>query len=263
MHNPLGEVGRQIVLGSMMGDGCLFVCRTSRHARFQTNCAAHYKEYLEWKYSHLEPVCRKGIATYTRPQNGKPYTVHYFCTRSMPMFTQLRSLLYPEGKRIVSGKVLNRLNEVGLATWICDDGYLNLHKNAEGHINGRELVLHTEHYKAGCCDVIRRWFKERFDINVKLRVARFSFYQMRPHIVLNISAYDAYHVIRPYVISVIESIPCMGKKMDFHYKNIEGPSAIRRSHKPSQSAHEVIRVWMQKYPGLVSDYKLTLEAMTC
>lgn len=255
MHNPLSQMGRQIVMGSMMGDGFLEITHSSRHARFVTRCAEKYKDYLLWKYRHLQSVCHgEPQLQMIYREDGRAYSTYSLWTRVHSMFTRLRHYLYPEGRRIVSGKILNRLGDVGLATWVCDDGYLRLNYDVtKTHIRSRALILHIERYNPPCCDVIRRWFKECYDVQAKLQVHQFSPAQQRPLLYLYINTYDAYYKIRPIIAPIIEDIPSMWAKVDFKY--VEGErSHTPRLYKTSLSATQVIREWYKKHPAVLQAY---------
>lgn len=252
MHNPLSETGRQIVLGTMMGDGYLFFSSDSRHAGLEVTHMLDSEDYVLWKYKYLEPLCRRTPNYYSHERNGTLCHRVRFRTLTHSFFTRLHNYCYPDGKRAVSGKVLNSLNAVGLSTWWMDDGNLCVRKRPSGYPS-RTIDLHIERYSYHDCDVIRRWFAEKFSITAKLVVHYFSYVQERPLLYLRFSVWDAYHVLRPYLAPVVEQIPSMRRKLDFQFSDGKNPGR-RRINKPGQSAYQVVRAWMRKYPHLIEKY---------
>lgn len=251
MHNPLDAIGKQIVLGSLMGDGYLGTNPTNRHYRFETNVKADCLDYITWKWNSLKKLCNHEPQYAEHMRNGTLCKTYRIRTVTHSMFTRLHGWCYREGQRIASGKLLNRLDAIGIAVWWMDDA--NLCIRDKGHTKSRTVALHIERYSPACCDVIRRWFKEYFGIEGKLCVHYFSFVQERPLLYLRFSVYDAYHMLRPVLAPIIEAIPSMRRKIDFQYEESQTPGC-RRVDNPGQSAHDVIRAWLKKYPHLLRKY---------
>ncbi len=251
MHNPLSDEGRQIVMGSMLGDGYLDVGQTCRHARFEVRSDAVRQDYIFWKYKYLQVLCNREPRFYHTTRNGKELSAYHLRTVTHSMFTRLRNILYPQGHRIVSGRILNSLTSVGLAVWYMDDGNLCVRDRLD--TKSRSIDLHIERYMPACCDVLRRWFQEKFGIMAKLAVHYFSYVQERVMLYLRFPIYDFYHTLRPVIADVVEQIPSMRWKLDFQYAAGKSPDR-RRRNKPGQSAHQVIRAWLLKHPEIIKKF---------
>ncbi len=140
MINPLSQQAREMVLGTLLGDGCLvkpgkrkvynqdknksWIC-VCRHYRLQFVHGPKQKEYIYWKYKLLEPICSIGYPKqnfiYNKKMN-KTYERYDLVTRTLSYFTRLSKLLYPKGYKIVTRKYLNYLTPLSLSVWYMDDG---------------------------------------------------------------------------------------------------------------------------------------------
>jgi len=103
----------QLLLGGALGDGSLrMVGNYSAHFRVAHSPAQ--KGYVEWKHAMLQPFSRP----ISRVGNGIG-----FSTLTMPALGRLHAEVYDSnGGRIVTKRVLDRLDARGLAVWYGDDG---------------------------------------------------------------------------------------------------------------------------------------------
>lgn len=131
----------QVVLGTIFGDGNLHFTTTSVTARFTTSCRDIDRDYIFWKYHKLSPTGlfpepRKRI----RDVKGVSRASWVLQSKTSPIFTELYRTFYPEGRKTIQVKELQRLDELGLAVWYMDDGCLHCEKKS-----GRwRVVLSTE-----------------------------------------------------------------------------------------------------------------------
>ena len=119
-QNTLNEVQRQILIGSLLGDGGLRK-GDSEQAKyyFKETHGDKQKDYLMWKYENfreLEPVYRTYYSSYGE---GYPETLkHEFKTRADIVFEEFVTLKYPEYDK----SIFDELGVLGLAVWLQDDG---------------------------------------------------------------------------------------------------------------------------------------------
>lgn len=114
---------KEIIVGTLLGDGHLAMLKTG--ARLEVAHSAKQKEYLFWKYQTLsrwvktKPHCiriadKRWKATYIQWR---------FRTQISEIFTELHSLFYPKGKKIVPATISQILTSpLSLAVWFMDDG---------------------------------------------------------------------------------------------------------------------------------------------
>ena len=108
-----------IVQGALLGDGCLHTAwaGTSKNYRFAKTHSVKQKEYVNWTYAKLKPFILTPPALYEPVQSLKLRTI------SHPELTQLRSIFYPNGKKILPNNLaLIMQDSLALAVWFMDDG---------------------------------------------------------------------------------------------------------------------------------------------
>ena len=109
----LSEVQRQIVVGTLLGDGSMR-CRTN--ALLEINHSIRQRRYVDWKFHKLRE--HVGPPPHARQGNGTR-VAYRFVTRSLPEFTPLFRSFYQSGRKSVPDVVLTPLT---LAVWFMDDG---------------------------------------------------------------------------------------------------------------------------------------------
>jgi recombination protein RecA len=111
----------EVVLGSLMGDGCLArpVRRDSESARFRMGHGVKQAEYLDWKISLLDNI------PHSRTTNEKGAVFADFTPLSE--LHELRSAVYlGDGKKFLSEEYIKALTPLALAVWYMDDGSFTL-----------------------------------------------------------------------------------------------------------------------------------------
>ena len=94
-------------------------------------------EYLLFVFMILQHYCKSypklGVAKLDR----KNFPFLNFSTRSLVCFTELYSLFYFEGKKVIPHNIFELLTIEGLAHWICGDG---------SFVKGGGLYLNTQSF---------------------------------------------------------------------------------------------------------------------
>lgn len=162
MHNPLSKEAREVVLGTILGDGCLFLGTSNRHYKLVVCHSPTQSEYFNWKLSHLKDVATKPQTIRAwHKRNQKEYSHIQVATTPMSYFTRLRKLFYLDGKKIVRRSVLNRLTPLGLATWFMDDG-----STAKNNRNYPQLTIYTCSFSELDHKIMQEYFQEKWGIRV-------------------------------------------------------------------------------------------------
>lgn len=114
---------RSIVIGSVLGDSSLSWKVGNRHALLSCCHCEAQKGYLAWFKQELFPfvVCDIGRSDSISPE-GKQLVSYNLHTIRHPIFTVLRHIFYPEGKKIVPPNIGDMLDPLALAVWYMDDG---------------------------------------------------------------------------------------------------------------------------------------------
>jgi recombination protein RecA len=112
----LSEQQMQVILGALMGDGCLSPNLRGRSGtRFRMGHDARQSAYLDWKVSLL------GNISHSRMVNAKAAVFADF--RPLPELAELREVIYgDDGKKHFTWDYLKSLTPLALAVWYMDDG---------------------------------------------------------------------------------------------------------------------------------------------
>jgi hypothetical protein len=119
---PLSDRIKEIILGSVLGDGCLVITKRSKNAIFAFRHGMEQEEYFMWKVNEFSEISNPKFS-YWRPADGFSKNKKlYFSTRRLESLTSICLSLKKNGKFDVKRKWLNHLTPLSLAVWWCDDG---------------------------------------------------------------------------------------------------------------------------------------------
>lgn len=175
MKNPLSQTAREVVWGCLFGDGSLVklkpfkqmgkggqmrICKY-RHYRLQIRHSSKQREYAEWLYSYLFPLC-PGLREYkfADKRNGKIRFVIDLVTRTHSYFSRLRKYFYPKGKKAIKRKLLNKLTPLGLAVWFMDGG--------TGSFKRNRVWLSANCFSLEEQKIIQDYFREKWNIKTSI-----------------------------------------------------------------------------------------------
>jgi uncharacterized Rossmann fold enzyme len=138
----------QALMGMVLGDG--YVDKMGRYYGAQ---GEPQREYAEFKSTLLGGRISSSKAS----GKGKNPTLLMHCPTNAQT-KLLRSMLYPNGHKIVPAELLSRMDERALALWYGDDGRLKM-------IHGRPYVnLHTEGFSDADRALLVDWFASRWGL---------------------------------------------------------------------------------------------------
>jgi predicted DNA-binding protein YlxM (UPF0122 family) len=147
---------QQLLLGTLLGDASI---NQGSSTSASLGLGQKQSEYLKWKISLLPEFFSGDIHTCTRfdKRASKSYTMYSASSYRHPIFAKLRTQLYPKGVKILSNKVLERLEAFGVAVLVMDDGCGN--KTWPGQISISTYSFTKEENERLC-----RWFAEKYQI---------------------------------------------------------------------------------------------------
>ncbi len=119
---------RQVIIGSLLGDGSMTMYKRSLFPAFRERHALVQAEYLCWKaqfLTRLQPYVREHNAVVA----GKTHPGLFLSTPQVPAFKEFMAF-YGDGHKIIPDFALQELGLLGLAILIQDDGSL---RPAEPH----------------------------------------------------------------------------------------------------------------------------------
>ena len=161
----LSELQRQMVLGSIMGDGCLSPnVRDRPGVRFRMGHGANQVTYLDWKVSLLANIPHSRT---TNP-NGAAFADF------MPLaeLGELReAVFFGDGKKHLTWEYLKALTPFALAIWYMDDGCFTVHsKGVQERTRGGtgRIDICVEAMSGGSRERLVRFLRDTYDLDVKL-----------------------------------------------------------------------------------------------
>ena len=197
----MNKIDRGILIGMVLGDGCLNVRKDKRyknsfHQRLTLKHGMKQKEYIEYKRDLLHSIFG-GNKSKVNVINNNGY-IGYSVSKSNSYFRVLHKQMYPNGKKRVSRKVLDKLTPHGIAIWYMDDGSL-YPKKRNGKIHAYELILST-YIPIEENQIIIDYFKEVYDINFNIAKSKGS-YRLR---LGTKEARKFIKIVEPYIINSME-----------------------------------------------------------
>ena len=192
-RNKLTKRQKEFLIGTLLGDGTLYLGRRNTNARLKIEHSEKDSDYLEYKHSLIKNFVTGTIMRYGRfnKDTDKNYLSRTFITTTHPEFTKFHKLFYRGGKKVIGDTVLRMVTPFGLAIWIMDDG----HYNKPGHF----VDLYTMNFTAKEHLLIRKWFKNKFKINPNI-----EYHKQADKYYLRFNVSDTQklvNIIRPYIIS--------------------------------------------------------------
>ena len=124
MRNPtLSKRQTAIVVGSLLGDGCLE--KREKGVRLRLDHGSKQKSYLLWKHTELQNISGRVLEVdYYHKGHNKSYKNYRFSTFSNELLTDYWRTFYANGKKVIPRNINMLLREpLALAIWFMDDGY--------------------------------------------------------------------------------------------------------------------------------------------
>ena len=141
MKTKITKESRNLLIALLLGDGTICNNNVFKLAHSETQ-----KDYLEWKIKQLNDsgIRNCGLKSYVKKCG---YTtgglVYYTQLNIIPFIKVLRRIFYKPNKVLGNRKILNRLNDRGIAIWYMDDGYINIRKDKTGRPMGFYIKIST------------------------------------------------------------------------------------------------------------------------
>ena len=164
----LSEQQRQVVLGSLMGDGNLSPNRRGRNGvRFRLGHGAKQRDYLDWKASLLA-----NIPSSSRTDSRGACFVDF---TPLPELGDLqRAVYFGDGKKYLTEEYLKALTPLALAIWYMDDGSFAVRSQGKQQRtlggSGR-IEICVEAMSEGSRVRLRDYLRDTHGLDVRLRLS--------------------------------------------------------------------------------------------
>lgn len=171
----LSKEQRQLIIGSLFGDGTMYIGRKGVNANFKVEHCLNQREYVEWKYKILKNwVFTEPKLSYRYGDEGERYPKSWwFRTIRHPLLTEIHDKFYSgtsyrDRKKKVPGDLGRELGPLALAVWVMDDG----------HYSGKRIDISTYAFSLTDVDSIQTIFRETFGLKSKYYRDRDKGYRM-------------------------------------------------------------------------------------
>lgn len=157
---PLSDRAKEIILGSLLGDGSLKIHKPYRNARFSFRHSVEQKPYFDWKKNQLKEISSQKCC-WLQKADQKSYSskpkLRYQSLASEPL-SELYELTHKRGKLKVRRKWLNMLTPLSLTVWWMDDGSLIS--------NGRKGVICTDGFDEEAVKTLAQYLDKVWHVKV-------------------------------------------------------------------------------------------------
>lgn len=193
---PLSEIQTDIVIGTLLGDGCLET--NGRFPRLRTDHSERQKEYVFWKFNQLCGFTsgKLRFIEYYDKRTCRIYKHWRFDTISDVIFVPFKNLFYANGRKQVPLNIRELLvRPLSLSVWFVDDGYKR--KDCKG------AYLNTQAYSKQGQRLLQEALDRNFGIKTRIHWAR-----RRAKLYIPSSEFDAFRKL-----IMLEAIPCLQEKL--------------------------------------------------
>lgn len=191
----LTQKQKELIYGSLMGDGKKVSVNAVGFGHGKSQ-----REYLMWKFNELYSVVSKNsLKRYTYLDKrynteGEEWRCYTHANSDIEIII---NNFYKSGKKEISKEILNNITPFGVAVWFMDDGTTDFYWNTPK----KPIVSFcTESFSQCSCELIKNWFKEKYNISVTLKERKLKNSIGYRIIINNESVNDFFDLIRPYIL---------------------------------------------------------------
>lgn len=154
---------RDILVGSLLGDGCLRIMSRCTVPAFSVSHSEAQKQYVFWKYAKLKRWVRRSPwreeRVYHKDRSRKTFSWR-FQTLSNTVFSKLHSTFYQDRKKIIPENLVNFLKNspLAFAVWLMDDG----------NRNHQAVFINTQSFNLAEQHKLVRVLQEAYDLKAKV-----------------------------------------------------------------------------------------------
>lgn len=116
-----------VIIGIILSDACLKFSHRSINSNLTFKQSLSHSNYLWFIFSILSHYCTSYPSLVSGIRNGKKLLALQFFSRALPCLTELYSLFYPNGIKIIPCNIYELLTPIALAHMIMGDGVARPH----------------------------------------------------------------------------------------------------------------------------------------
>lgn len=157
----LSELQKEILVGLLLGDGCLEKTKNSLGARLKVGQSIKQIEFATWLYQQFLNFVR----TPPRIKNRNIHQEVVFNTLTHPSFKDFYDWFYPEGKKIIPINISQLLTPTAFAVWFMGDGSVKS-KECRGRI------LNTQSFSRSDIERLIFILESKFNLRSSIRTQK-------------------------------------------------------------------------------------------
>lgn len=156
---------KEVLVGLILGDGCLVRLKTSKATRLQICQSLKQGDFVDWLYKTFKEFVRTPPQPKIRHRDGKEYIEVWFNTLTYTTFQNFYDLFYPNRKKVVPENIDQLLTETAFAVWFMGDGSIKS-KECRGRI------LNTHCFNRTDIERLILILKEKFNLISSIRMQK-------------------------------------------------------------------------------------------
>lgn len=197
VQKSLSKEQKRLLIALLIGDGTI-----SSNYVFKLSHSIEQKEYLEWKVSLLNKfgIKNNGIKEYTSScgYNFGKRVLYSQMSLHSTIKALRRSVYIP--KKTITRRLLNWLDELGLAIWYMDDGFININESEQRHGSVQRNIRISTCVDEQTCNMMIDYFKEKWKVEFRPFLEKSKLYSLATR--TNNDTDKFIEIIKPYVEQV-------------------------------------------------------------
>lgn len=153
----LSEYQKEVLVGLLLGDGCLETYKNSTGARLKVCQCLKQSIFVWWLYNNFLSLVATPPKIYREELR--------FNTLTHNCFKYFYDMFYPEGKKIIPDNIKNFLTPTAFAVWFMSDGSIKS-KECRGRI------LNTQCFNRIDIEKLTRVLRDKFNLQVSIRTQK-------------------------------------------------------------------------------------------
>lgn len=160
----LSEKQKEIVIGLMLGDGCLETQNNGQTYRLKIEQSLLHKDYVDWLYGELKNLTLTEPRERTKRIKDKFYQNYGFQTISCGNFRFYAQQFYDrDSKKKKVPKIIGKLlSPLALAVWFMDDGQIKSKKH-------RALLINAQCFSGKDLGLLQYTLRDKLKIDASLK----------------------------------------------------------------------------------------------
>lgn len=193
-NTNLTNIQKEIIFGSLLGDMGCYKRKGYINWTLGVTHSIKQKEYFLWKFDKLKPLFNK-YRTYNR-NNTSEISMDSITHKELSIFGEN---FYKDKKKVVPKNMEDLFTPLSLATWIMDDGTLNIINSGGYEIASCSFTKDDNYY---LIDIL----KSKFNILAKLREYTLNKNSKKYHLI-KLSMEESRKlsdIIKPFVVTSMQ-----------------------------------------------------------